>query len=218
VQILIASRTDMVPDNAAHEWVIERAPPGVTDKNVWNLGQLFHMTGVNPQLDILTHDIVELPGVGRYVRIVWKERRGWQRAMGFDPSGECYTLGGGHATIGAGCLGIFGERCVKPGNHIGVYGKMSEKGDQFEWVAAASSWKNYNGIIMELKARCQFKRLLNGGVWAEDEFCRDGFASHLGRGQDSRWAVPEQYIDFVGCWIPFNGVLCDDLPRFRRGF
>ena len=76
--------------------------------------------------------------------------------------------------------------------------------------------KNFSGLVMELQARCKYERLQNGGTWADEQVCRRGAAAHQGRGRESRWLVPEPFLNFVAVWVPVTGTCGDGLPQCRR--
>ena len=177
------------------------------------------ITMVNSRIDferdfVGTPSLVELPKA-TYYRIRLREDR-WQKATQFDWHPHAWTLRGGHGSTTVGAAGILTTRQIVPGDFVGVYAKLTyETGN--EWLSqtmnsVAVANKNQSGILFEVKARVRYEPVKSGGTEAEDDIVRSGRATHYGKGKESLWQVPFDFLDMTALWIPCTGWCMDDMP------
>ncbi len=212
--------SSMVVDDPISRW-IRTTLTALPDRNGTNLAVLLRASGVDPELDIAEILQAQVNGVD-YLRLVWREGRGWQRASLFDTRSQAEMLRGGHGATSIGTVGILRSRAISKMTMAGVYGLFSNYED-FSWLLhtmgrVAKGTKNWGGALIELRARCCWQPAGWGGVEEDARIVATMTASHQSKSNGSRWCVPEEFLDFVGLWIPLNGYLCDDLPGCYKAF
>jgi hypothetical protein len=195
------------------------AVPMLQGKQQHNFCQLLRLSRVDPMMDIHTIEQVQLIH-GQFLRMTWHEGRSWQRATLWDESPDADVLSGAHATTATGAVSILRDRFISKMDNAGVYALMTnEEGSKwlnFTVNKVAQMSKNLAGVVMEIRARCTFKRAGAGGYEADAALVRQLIAAHQSKSNHSRWCVPEPFVEFVGIWVPLAGKLCDELPGCRQ--
>ena len=188
-----------------------------------NFAQVLRLADIQPELDLhVVPGVVQMAPLkgGYYIRCVFTELRGWQRATHISNHMYAQFLNGGHATKDEGLVGILRDREIKKGGYAGVYGLMTPHGHDAQGAAylrdvmekVANSPKNWCGVLIELRCRSSFERVNGGGVAAEEEMCRTGVAAHASKSNGGRWLLPVPFLDLIGMWVPLRGILGDSLP------
>jgi hypothetical protein len=212
--------TPGVPSQVLDRWAADVVPATCTAKNLHNIMKMLRDCNVDPELDIAEVHAVDLAGTP-YLRLKWREGRGWQRATRMDMHKEAQILQGGHGTTSIGIMGILTERRIKKMEFAGVYGLVTEHVER-EWLLhvmkkiAIEGKKNWAGVLVELNLRGRWERNAAGGIPADEATVRRGLASHQGKSGHGRWCLPEDLLNFVGIWVPLTGYCLDDLPGFQN--
>ena len=70
--------------------------------------------------------------------------------------------------------------------------------------------KDLCGAVWEIAATAEFRRISSGGTDADAKICAQGFISHMVKGKESRWCIPEHLIQLKALWVK-DGCL-EELP------
>ena len=208
--------------DAISRWVSAQCPQ-LQGKQRHNFAQVLRLADIQPELDLhVVPGVVQMAPLkgGYYIRCVFREQRGWQRATHISNHMYAQFLNGGRATKDEGLVGILRDREIKKGGYAGVYGLMTPHGHDVQGAAylrdvmekVANSPKNWCGVLIELRCRSYFERVIGGGVAAEEELCRNGVAAHASKSNGGRWLLPVPFLDLIGMWVPLRGILGDSLP------
>ncbi len=110
-------------DDGISRWVSAHCPQ-LQGKQRHNFVQVLRLGVLDPELDLhVVPGVVQMAATrgAYYIRFVFREHRGWQRASHTSTHPYAQFLNGGHATKDEGLVGILRDRKVKQGGYAGVY-------------------------------------------------------------------------------------------------
>ena len=60
---------------------------------------------------------------------------------------------------------------------------------------------DYAGVVVELSLVSKRQSLKNGGIEADERWCKKGFVAHQKTSSEDRWLVPETQITMEALWF-----------------